>query len=135
MKLQQLLEEFRDYIKVRGKDYAIYINPTSEDYRELKKEEETDEVRFMFKLYTEKNEQPKLYAFNSEVLHYEAAEKFGIPYKGRIHLPIWGDYAFGISKIGKDNKLTLDAGILKEINRMGKKGFNAEFLQKYFSNF
>jgi hypothetical protein len=88
----------------------------------------------MFKLFLGKNEEPKLYVFNSELLHYEVASKYGIPYKDRIHAPIWGDYAFGISEIGSDGKLKLEEKILKEIKMMGKKGFNTAFLNKYFSN-
>lgn len=135
MGINQLLqEEFTDYIKVRGEDYAIYTDPTSEDFRQIKKEEQTDKVRYMFKLFTEKGEKPKLFVFNSNVLHYEAANKLNIPYKMRMHAPIWGDYAFGISAIGDDKKLSLDPRILKEIKTMGKKHFNVSFLNNYFSN-
>ena len=118
MNLRSLVEEWKDYVEVDYKDrtYSIYINPNTKDFLKLKKEDDATFVRYILGLYSDFD----LYVFSSDVLHYFAAQKLGITYKERVHLPVWGDYAFGESPIINGNKLELSKDVLTEIKRMGR---------------
>ena len=131
MKLRNLVEEWVDYVKQAqtGITYSIHKNPSSKDFLQMKQENNTTRVRYIVSLYSE---DLNLYVFDANVLHYEAARKLGIPYKSRVHLPVWGDYAFGESDV-IGGKLNLTQGILIEISRMGR-NFPVEFLKTYFLN-
>jgi len=133
MKLRALAEEWtKEYVKtvIDGEDisFPIHSNPTIDDYNEMRKENGTQEFRYIVKIYGDL----VLYIFDSRVLHFQAAEKLGIGYKSRVHLPVWGDYAFGISKVS-NNKLELTEGILKELRNMATH-VPYGFLNQYFSN-
>lgn len=133
MKIRNLAEEFaNEYIVIKIKEetfhFPIHKNPTSDDYREMKKENGTQRFRYIVKIYGE----PVLYVFDSRALHFQAAEVLKIGYKHRIHLPVWGDYAFGESEL-INNKLELNTGIVKELKRMGK-NIPYGFLEQYFIN-
>ena len=133
MNIRDLAEEWVDYAKQAqtGVTYGIHRNPTSKDYADMRRENGTKRVRYIVSLYSPESDL-NLYVFDANLLHYEAAKKLGIPYKSRVHLPIWGDYGFGESDI-VNNKLTLTPGILVEISRMGR-NFPVDFLRTYFLN-
>jgi len=129
MKLKNLFEEFSKMKKFAGNSYSIHINPDKKEIEELKKEgERFNTLRYIVRLYGK----PVIYVFNSELLHYKAAEELGIEYKDRVHRPVWGDYGFGISKF-INGKFDLDERIKKEVKQMGKRA-PLEFLRKYFRN-
>lgn len=130
MKIRPLFEEWQDYVKTNeGRAFPVYTNPNSKDYTAMRKENDTEKVRYILRIYGE----PILYVFDYRLLHSYAAEALGIPYKSRVHLPIWGDYAFGESKI-ENNSISLTGGIVAELGRMGKKNIPYEFLNTYFNN-
>lgn len=130
MKIRPLFEEWQDYVKVEnGETFPIYVNPSSKDYVAMRKENNTERVRYILRIYGD----PVLYVFDYRALHFQAAEVLGIQYKHRVHLPVWGDYAFGESKI-EGNEISLTGGIMAELGRMGRKNIPYEFLNTYFNN-
>lgn len=126
-----LVEEWKDQIKSRtGDAHNIYKNPSMKDFMDLKKSENASEFRYIVNVFGKKEE---LFMFNANLLHYEAAKHLNIPYKSRVHVPIWGDYGFGSSYLS-DGKMMLDSSVKMEIKKMGEKNFNISFLRKFFKN-
>ena len=75
MKLRDLLEEFKTGIKVYGKYFEVYVNPSKKEIEKITKK--TDGlVRFIVDY---KNK--KIYMFDFKVLHHKVAKELGISYR------------------------------------------------------
>lgn len=131
MRLRPIIEEWEDYVEVdyKNRNFSIYKNPDTNDFIKIKKEDGTSRVRYILNLYGK----PEIHVFSSDLLHYFAAQKLSIDYKERVHLPVWGDHAFGESPIISGNKLELSGDVLKEIKNMGRHA-PYEILNRYFIN-
>lgn len=86
MKLRELLEEFKEAIKVGNVYYEIFSNPTKKEIEELTKEQSA--VRFIIDF-----KKKKLYVFKAEGLHLPASKILKIPYDYREVDK--GNYYFG----------------------------------------
>lgn len=92
-------EEFENSIKLKRDDnnyYEIFLNPSSKELNEIKKVSGSG-ARFIFH-----EREFKFYAFPAEILHEEASNLLGIPYKS-------GSYYFGMGRIKNGKIVPIDA--------------------------
>lgn len=136
MKLKILIEQLVKNTLLpydeRKEKFPIFKNPTPDELEKAK--EDYESVRYIVRLFKDKHSQESLdsinvgdvFVFNPQVPHYLAAQKLEIPHKYRVHIPVWGDFGFGVSKIN-NNKLKLSRELLKQIPKKDKKKFELFF--------
>lgn len=104
MNLKKCLDEaFHDYVKTRMYG-TIEIVKTALDYKDKKTLQEAKDLRFCADL---KND--KVFIWDANMLHYEAATSIGIPYSASIKnkpFVIWGEATYteqGIEYFGSSD--------------------------------